>query len=123
MIYDDLENEILLGGENEEENSSNKFHIKQYHHPNLKNQRILSMSKSKKYIYLLTDKSELLLIDSVSLMPVREIYNIPQSDSKAKFKENLTKIWSDRCGIHNIIRYKNGIYYFNTNFPQIKELK
>jgi hypothetical protein len=123
MIFDDLENEILLGGENEEENPSNKFHIKQFYHPNLKNQRILSMSKSKKYIYLLTDKSELLLIDSVSFMPVREIYNIPPSESKVKFKENLTKIWSDSCGNHNIIRYRNGIYYFNTNFPQIRELK
>ena len=30
-----------------------------------------------------------------------------------KFKENFTKIWTDREGNHNIIRYGGKIFYFN----------
>ena len=118
----DDENDIILE-EEQEENPSNKFHIKQFYHPQLKTQRILSISTSKKYIYLVTDNSQILLIDSVTLRPLKDTYSIPQSVSKRKFKENLTKIWSDRNGNHNIIRYNNGIYYFNSNYPNIKELK
>ena len=121
-MIDDFENEIRE--EIQERSTSDKFKIKEFYHPSLKqDENILCMSTSKKYIYLVSKGSELLLIDSTSLRPIKEKFRIPSADTNKTFKENLTKIWSDRCGNHNIFRYRHAIYYFNPNFPKVKELK
>ena len=121
-MIDDFENEIRE--EIQEESTSDKFKIKEFYHPGLKqDENILCMSTSKKYIYLVSKGSELLLIDSTSLRPIKEKYRIPSAETNKTFNENITKIWSDRCGNHNIFRYRHAIYYFNPNFPEVKELK
>ena len=123
-MIDDLENEILQEEEGQEESTSNKFTISLLYHPILKhNQKILSMSASKRFIYLITDNSELLRIDSQSLKPVLKSISIPESQNTSQFKEDLTKIWSDRCGYHNIIRYKGSFFYYNSCCLTIKEIK
>ena len=128
MIEDDFESEIIQQEEKEieglEESTSNKFELSTFYHPLLKqNTNILNISKSKKYIYLITDKPELLLIESKSLKPILKSIPIPASKNNLIFKENLIKIWSDRIGNHNIIRYEGGIYYFNNSFSELRELK
>lgn len=122
-MIDDLEAEFLQE-EQKEESTTNKFPLTTFNHPSLKpSSTILSMSVSKKFIYLLTNDSQILLIQSYTLIPYQKIIKIPPPLSNSKFKENLSKIWSDRSGNHNMIRHKGGIYYFNSNFSFIKELK
>ena len=96
----------------------NKFQInecelpEQYHYLN-----ILSVSSSKKYIYLLSKRGELLFLESKTLNPINISYCINSSyNCNNSFKEYLTKIWTDRNGNHNIIRYEGKIYYFTIYF-------
>ena len=86
------------------------------------NSNILSMSISKKYIFLFTASSNLFRIESESLKLLSPI-SIQILESKSNFKENLTKIWSERSGNHCIIRHKGIIYYFNSSASTVKELK
>jgi hypothetical protein len=81
------------------------------------------MSTSKQFIYLITENSELIRINSKTLMPDLKKVVIPPSQNSTKFNEDLTKIWSDRGGNHNIIRYKGGFFYYNSYCLTIKEIK
>ena len=105
--------------------SSIKFPISQCDIPGNENDiNILSMSCSKKYLYLVTDKTEILCLESKTLNPVQQSFSITSSPSpNSPFKENFTKIWTDREGNHNIIRYKGKIYYFNLLINEAKELE
>ena len=126
MIEDDFETEMLQEeAEKKEESTSNKFHLSSLNHPLLKlnENNILSISTSKKYIYILKENSELILFESKTLRPIMKSFKIPPPQNNSKFTENLTKIWSDREGNHNIIRHNGSIFYFNSNFGNIKELK
>ena len=126
MIDDDFETEILQEeAENKEESTSNKFNLSSLNHPLLKlnENNILSISTSKKYIYILKENSELILFESKTLRPIMKSFQIPTLQGNSKFTEKLTKIWSDREGNHNIIRHNGSIFYFNSNFGNIKELK
>ena len=64
------------------------------------------MSSSKKYLYLVTDNSEILCMESKNLNPIQQSFSItsPSNSDSAPFKEKITKIWTDREGNHNIIR-------------------
>ena len=86
---------------------------------------ILSISVSKKYIYLIEEHGELLFLDSKTLNPFQFSFKISSFNNtyNPKFKENFTKIWTDREGNHNIIRYKGKIYYFNILNNKVEELK
>ena len=121
-MLDDLESNILQ--EDKVESTSNKFALNRFNLPlSQQNVNILSMSTSKKYIYLVTDRSELLRIESDTLKPIQQAYTIPTPENTTKFYENLTKIWTDRGGNHSIIRYNRGVYYFNSSGTIVKELK
>ena len=121
-MLDDLESKILQ--EDKVESTSDKFALNRFNLPmSQQNVNILSMSSSKKYIYLVTERSELLRIESNTLKPIQQAYTIPSPETRPKFYENLTKIWTDRSGNHSIIRYNRGIYYFNSNGTMVKELK
>ena len=109
------------------ESTSDKFPIKQFNFnlPGVQqNLNILTMSTSKKYIYLITDHAELLSIESKSLNPIHQAYSIRSTDttSKGNFRENLTRIWTDRAGNHSIIRLGGKIYYFNCLLSEVREL-
>ena len=126
-MINDLESNIMKI-ENTE-STSDKFPLKRINFPALQdNSNILCMSSSKKNIFLITDRAELLLIESKTLNPIRQSYSIiPEQTStpsgpSSKFKENITKIWTDRAGNHCIIRFSGKIYYFNSSFTNIKEL-
>ena len=121
-MLDDLESNIMK--EDKVESTSNKFALNRFNLPgSQQNVNILSMSSSKKYIYLVTDHSELLRIESDTLKPIQQAYTIPNPETIPKFNENLTKIWTDREGNHSIIRYNRGIFYFNSSGTIVKELK
>ena len=121
-MLDDLETNLLQ--EDKVESTSSKFALKHFNlPPSQQNVTILSMSSSKKYIYLVTDHSELLLIESETLKPVQQAFTIEKSQNYEKFNENITKIWTDRAGNHSIIRHNRGIYYFNSSGSFVKELK
>ena len=121
-MLDDLESKILQ--EDKVESTSDKFALSRFNLPvSQQNVNILSMSSSKKYIYLVTERSELLRIESVSLKPIQQAYTIPSPETIPKFYEPLTKIWTDREGNHSIIRFNRGIYYFNSKGTIVKELK
>ena len=111
-MIDDLESNMQADGK---ESTSDKFTMIQSKLPETQqNINILSMSTSKKYLYLLTDKGEILCINSKTLEPLQQSFSISSSNNISNsFKENFTKIWTDRAGNHNIIRYKGRIYYFN----------
>ena len=122
-MINDLESNII-SSENIEHSSDN-FIIKSLNLQNtFQNLNILCMSVSKKYIYLFTDHADLLCIESNTLQPIRQAYSISASESSgiSRFKENYTKIWTDRAGNHTIIRFSGKIYYFNINGNDIKEL-
>ena len=123
-MLDDLESNLMKG--DQKEITSSQFVIKPFNIPGLQQSiNILSISSSKKYIYLLTDTSELLRIESTSLKPIQQAYSIISSISSSipKFNETLNKIWTDRVGNHSIIRYNGRIYYFNSKDTKVKELK
>ena len=119
-MIDDLESNMQT--DNNDENS-HKFPMSQSRLPG-DQQNIITMSASKKFLYLITDKGELLYIDSKTLNPIQQSFSISSSNNNINtFKENLTKIWSDREGNHNIIRYRGKIYYFNILLKAVKELE
>ena len=122
-MLDDLENNFMKA--DQKEIASSQFVIKAFNFPGAQpNLNILSISSSKKYIYLLTDASELLRIESNTLKPIQQAYSIISSNSTnaPKFNETFNKIWTDRVGNHSIIRYKGRIYYFNSKDTKVKEL-
>ena len=122
-MLDDLESNIMK--DDNIESTSNKFSLKHFNLPgSQQNINILSMSASKKFIYLVTDHSELLRIESNTLEPIQQAYSIKSSENEnsIKFHEPLTKIWTDREGNHSIIRYNGRIYYFNSSGSNVKEL-
>ena len=122
-MINDLESNII-SSENLELSSDN-FIIKSLNLQNtFQNLSIVCMSVSKKYIYLFTDHAELLCIESNTLKPIKQAYSINASEASgiSRFKENFTKIWTDRAGNHTIIRFSGRIYYFNINGNDIKEL-
>ena len=86
------------------------------------NSTILSMTTSKKYIFLFTDSANLFRIenDSLKLLPPSPIQI---AETKSNYKENLTKMWTERSGNHCIIRHNGVIYYFNNSVSSSKELK
>ena len=121
-MLDDLETNILQ--EDKVESTSDKFSLSHFNLPaSQQNVNILSMSSSKKYIFLVTDRSELLLIESETLRPIQQAYTIEKPETYGKFYENITKIWTDRAGNHSIIRHNRGIYYFNSSGSYVKELQ
>ena len=108
------------------ESTSDKFPMKKCQLPEtLENINILCMSSSKKYLYIITDNGEIICLKSDTLNPINESFSITssnQSNSKP-FKEKFTKIWTDRAGNHNIIRYNDKIFYFNILCKKVKEIK
>jgi len=122
-MIDDLESNIMQ--EDNIESTSNKFSLKRFDLPfTQQNINILSISVSKKFIFLVTENSELLRIDSETLEPIHQAYSIESSSISGDniFQENFTKIWTDREGNHSIIRYNDKIYYFNSLGSIVKEL-
>ena len=122
-MIDDLESIIHT---DEIENDSDKFPMKQLKVPGQQQDiNILCISNSKKFIYLITDRGELLCIDSKTLEPIQQSFSITSTNNNAsiKFKENFTKIWTDREGNHSIIKYKGKCYYFNILCNAVKEIE
>ena len=122
MIENDLESNYLETPSND--GGSDKFHLKPVNLPGSQNANIICMSTSKKYIYMVTERSELLCMESENLKPIQQAYSIRSDDSvsSSHFKENITRIWTDREGNHNIIRLGGKIYYFNPLLSEAKEL-
>jgi hypothetical protein len=121
-MIDDLESNMQPDNM---QSSSDKFPITQCQVPGSQSDiNILYMTSSKKYLYLLTENGEILCIESKTLNPIQQSFSLSSSSSSGSnsFKENLTKIWTDRVGNHNIIRYKGKIYYFNVLCGIGKEL-
>jgi hypothetical protein len=108
------------------ESTSDKFLLKPFNFelPGQQSLNILCMSTSKKYIYLVTYRAELLCIESKTLKPVYQAYSfrVNETSSSFKFKEHFTRIWTDRAGNHSIIRYNERIFYFNSSARDVKEL-
>ena len=121
-MIDDLESNMQPDNM---QSSSDKFPMTQCQVPGSQSDiNILYMTSSKKYLYLLTENGEILCIESKTLNPIQQSFSLSSSSSSGSnsFKENLTKIWTDRVGNHNIIRYKGKIYYFNVLCGIGKEL-
>ena len=118
---DDLEDNIMK--EENPQSTSDKFPLKRLNLPNFQG-KIVSMSSSKKYLYFVTDIGELFRLKSNDLSSLNQAHKIRPESSKLtpKFKESFTKIWTDKAGNHSIIRYKNSIYYFNSDGGIVKEL-
>ena len=118
---DDLEDKIMK--EDIPKSSSDQFPLLKLVLPNFQG-KIASMSSSKKYLYFITDIGELFRLKSGDLSSLNQAYKIrPESSKYPPFKEKLTKIWTDSAGNHSIIRYKNSIFYFNSECGVVKELK
>ena len=111
---DDLEENIMK--EENPQSTSDRFPLKKFNLPNFQG-KIVSMSSSKKYIYFVTDIGELFRLKSNDLSSLNQAYKIRPESSKSSttFKEKFTKIWTDKAGNHSIIRFKNSIYYFNSD--------
>ena len=120
---EDIINNLLK--DDKEEKINHQFPIKECRVPGeYQYINILSMSASKKYIYLIEEHGELLFLDSKTLNPFQFSFKISSFNNiyNPKFKENFTKIWTDREGNHNIIRYKEKNYYFNILNNKVEEL-
>ena len=118
---DDLEDKIIK--EEIPKSSSDQFPLLKLSLPNFQG-KIVSMSSSKKYLYFITDIGEFFRLKSGDLSSSNQAYKIrPESSKYPPFKEKLTKIWTDSAGNHSIIRYKNSIFYFNSEYGVVKELK
>ena len=88
-MLDDLESKILQ--EDKVESTSDKFPLNRFNLPaTQQNINILCMSSSRKYIYLVTERSELLRVESDTLRTIQQAYTIPQPESIPNFHENLT---------------------------------
>ena len=118
---DDLEDNIMM--EENPPSTSDKFPLKRFNLPNFQG-KIVSMSSSKKYLYFVTDIGELFRLKSNDLSSLNQAHKIRPESSKNNnnFKEKFTKIWTDKAGNHSIIRYKNSIFYFNSDGGIVKEL-
>ena len=118
---DDLEENLIE--EQNPKSSSDKFPIRKFPLPNYQG-KIIAMSSSKKYLYFITDIGELFRLKSGDLSSLNQAHKIRPESSKSypPFKEKLTKIWTDKAGNHSIIRYKNSMYYFNSECGIVKEL-
>ena len=125
-MINDLESNILET--DNIESTSDKFPLKRVEKlpGNQQNINIICMSTSKRYIYILTDHAELLCLESSTLRPIDKSFSINSNDINnpisKPFKENFTRIWTDREGNHSIIRFSGRIYYFNINGSTMKEL-
>ena len=125
-MLNDLESNILQ--EDNPQSTSDKFPLKKFVLPgSQQNINILAISTSKRYIYIVTQSgdrgAELLRIESDTLKPIQQAYSIRSTlDNSNTHDLTLTKIWTDRCGNHTIIRHCNHIYYFNSNSSFVKEL-
>ena len=118
---DDLEEKIMK--EEIPKVSSEQFPLLKLSLPNFQG-KIVSMSSSKKYLYFITDLGELFRLKSGDLSSLNQAYRIrPESSKYPPFKEKLIKIWTDIAGNHSIIRYKNSVFYFNSECSVVKELK
>ena len=122
MLFDDI-------GKNcqekiNKESILEKFPLNPVSLPASQNSNIICMSSSKKYIYIITESSELLCMESRNLSAIKQAFSIHSQDpdSSILFKENITRIWTDREGNHNIIRLGRKIYYFNPLISEVKEL-
>ena len=122
LDLDDLEDNIMK--EENPQSTSDKFPLKKLNLPNFQG-KVVSMSSSKKYLYFVTDIGELFRLKSKDLSCLNQAYKIRPESSKSspQFKEQFTKVWTDKEGNHSIIRYKNSIYYFNSDSSVVKELK
>ena len=122
-MFDTNDLEYNLMKEENIKSASDQFPLKKLNLPNFQG-KIASMSSSKKYIYFVTDIGELFRLKSGDLSSLNQAYKIRPESSKSypPFKEKLTKIWTDIAGNHSIIRYKNSVYYFNSEGGVVKEL-
>ena len=118
---DDLEDNIMK--EINPQSTSDKFLLKRFSLPNFQG-KIVSMSSSKKYLYFVTDIGELFRLKSNDLSSLNQAHKLRPETSKqsTQFKEKFIKIWTDKAGNHSIIRYKNSIFYFNSDGGVVKEL-
>ena len=118
---DDLEDNIMK--EENIQSTSDKFPLKRFNLPNFQG-KIVSMSSSKKYLYFVTDIGELFRLKSNDLSSLNQAHKLRPESSKqqTQFKEKFTKIWTDKAGNHSIIRFKNSIFYFNSDGGVVKEL-
>ena len=117
---DDLEENIMK--EENIQSTSDKFPLKRFNLPNFQG-KIVSMSSSKKYLYFVTDIGELFRLKSNDLSSLNQAHKIrPEASKSLPFKEKFTKIWTDKAGNHSIIRFKNSIFYFNSDNSVVKEL-
>ena len=118
---DDLEDNIMK--EENIQSASDTFPLKRFNLPNFQG-KIVSMSSSKKYLYFVTDIGELFRLKSNDLSSLNQAHKLRPESSKqqTQFKEKFTKIWTDKAGNHSIIRFKNSIFYFNSDGGVVKEL-
>ena len=118
---DDLEDNIMK--EENIQSTSDTFPLKRFNLPNFQG-KIVSMSSSKKYLYFVTDIGELFRLKSNDLSSLNQAHKLRPESSKqqTQFKEKFTKIWTDKAGNHSIIRFKNSIFYFNSDGGVVKEL-
>jgi len=121
MIYNNIGSNC--SEKERKEKSLERFNLKPVNLPEAQN-NILCMSTSKKYIYIITESSELLCMESHNLSSNKQIFSIQSEDPSASnlFKEKLTRIWTDREGNHSIIRLRGKVYYFNPLISEVKEL-
>ena len=123
-MFDSYDLEENLMKEEKSNSISDQFPLLKLNLPNFQG-KIASMSSSKKYLYFVTDIGELFRIKSGDLSSLNQAHKIRPESSKSypPFKEKLIKIWTDIAGNHSIIRYKNSVYYFNSECGIVKELK
>lgn len=127
MIEYEDENEYLDKHTGEHiDSSSDKFSMTKISLPSISpSTNILCVSVSKKNIYIVTDHSELLILNSVSFAYNNQALSLVSKETNKanKPKDNLTKIWTDREGIHCIIKHNSTIFYYNYAKSLLSELK
>ena len=117
-MLDDLESNIIK--EEKSESTSNKFPLSRFSLPvSQQNVNILSMSTSKRFIYLVTDRSELLRIESESLKLLHKIILEGFDSVKELIKTNIMETSEDKLteeltAIDPLTNYLN--YLINTLF-------
>ena len=107
------------------ESTSDKFPMTKISLPSLSpSTNILCISVSRKNIYIVTDHSELIILNSVTFEHNNQALSLTskQTNRANNQKENLTKIWTDREGIHCIIRYNSTVFYYNYAKNILREL-
>ena len=107
------------------ESTSDKFPMTKISLPSLSpSTNILCISVSRKNIYIVTDHSELIILNSVTFDHNNQALSLSskQTNRAINPKENLTKIWTDREGVHCIIRYNSTVFYYNYAKNILREL-